>query len=477
MDRQDLYDRRQELQRWLTEQSAEFANEPFPPEVRQLFSERRAELAGLEEQLAELQQRDNYLRSLASRPGNTERGAGAYHTVPNGGGEDRARPHLSTGLRAVERHSELLSKRGGTIVETMLRESDTLGLGARYLDAVGNPHYESAFAKILVSPQDAHYRFTPQETEAVQRVSRVEQERALVEGTGSAGGFAVPFTLDPTIIHTDSGAINPLRDLATIRQVSATNQWRGVSADAPTAAYQLEAAPVVDSSPVLTQPTIFVATGRAFVPVSFEIWQDWAGISTELANLLQQSRDKLDATKMLTGTGATGSGGEPGGLLNIGGTGGLTTAQRVQTAVAATFSIGDVYLLKAAVAATVFYSNANWMFHPGIGDKAYRFVGGGNATEPPLFADFDRSGPVLGKPYREISTMVQTTTTASRIAVLGDFSGYQIVDRLGTTIEIIPNLFGAAQGNLPTGQRGLLMWWRTGSGVIAANKLRYLEVL
>ncbi len=33
-------------------------------------------------------------------------------------------------------------------------------------------------------------------------------------------------------------------------------------------------------------------------------------------------------------------------------------------------------------------------------------------------------------------------------------TGYRIVDRIGSAIEIIPHLFGAAQGQFPTGQRG-----------------------
>jgi len=50
------------------------------------------------------------------------------------------------------------------------------------------------------------------------------------------------------------------------------------------------------------------------------------------------------------------------------------------------------------------------------------------------------------------------------------------VDPIGAQVEIISNLFGATN-RFPTGQRGLLLWWRSGTGVIAPNKLRYLEVL
>jgi hypothetical protein len=38
----------------------------------------------------------------------------------------------------------------------------------------------------------------------------------LVEGTGSAGGFAVPLALDPSIILTSSGTLNPLREISRV---------------------------------------------------------------------------------------------------------------------------------------------------------------------------------------------------------------------------------------------------------------------
>jgi predicted phage gp36 major capsid-like protein len=55
------------------------------------------------------------------------------------------------------------------------------------------------------------------------------------------------------------------------------------------------------------------------------------------------------------------------------------------------------------------------------------------------------------------------------------WSKYGIVDRLGTTIELIPHLFGASN-RFPTGQRGLYVYGRTGAGVLAVNAFRYLEV-
>jgi predicted phage gp36 major capsid-like protein len=52
----------------------------------------------------------------------------------------------------------------------------------------------------------------------------------------------------------------------------------------------------------------------------------------------------------------------------------------------------------------------------------------------------------------------------------GDFKQFVIVDRVGTSIDVIPHLFGAAQR--PTGQRGFCMHFRTGSNVLVPDAFR-----
>jgi HK97 family phage major capsid protein len=75
------------------------------------------------------------------------------------------------------------------------------------------------------------------------------EERALAEGTGSSGGFAIPITIDPSVILTGSGALNPVREVARVLTVG-TREWRGVSSDGVTAGYVAEAVEATDASPV-----------------------------------------------------------------------------------------------------------------------------------------------------------------------------------------------------------------------------------
>lgn len=298
------------------------------------------------------------------------------------------------------------------------------------------------------------------------------EERAMSIGTGSAGGFAIPFVLDPSIMLTSMGALNPVRQVARQVTISGAREWRGVASDGVTVAYSAEATVATDGSPTLVQPAIITYQYRVFVPFSLELGADWPDLGAEFLRLASDARDVNDATQFLTGAGTS----SPDGILNIGGTGGLTTTQRVQTAVSATYAVGDPWLLKAQLPAR-FIPTSTYAASPGILDKTYRFVAQGSTTEPRQFDDGARAGDFLGRPVVEWSTMVNTTTTGSKVIIAGDFTGYTIVDRLGINAELIPHLFAASQGLLPSGQRGLYCWGRTGAGVTMPNAFRYLEVL
>ena len=86
---------------------------------------------------------------------------------------------------------------------------------------------------------------------------------------------------------------------------------------------------------------------------------------------------------------------------------------------------------------------------------------------------------LLGKAFHENSNMdgtIDAAATANNHALIyGDIAkAFYIVDRVGTTLELIPNIVGANQR--PTGQRGALMWFRTGSEVVNVAAARLLDV-
>jgi HK97 family phage major capsid protein len=282
-------------------------------------------------------------------------------------------------------------------------------------------------------------------------------------------GIPIPYELDPSVMISGSGALNPVRRVARVETIT-EGTWKGATSAEVAASYDAEATEVSDDTPAMTQPSITAQRGAAFVPFSFEAGDDWGTIVENLGRLLADSRDVLDATKFLLGTGTN----EPGGILNIGGTGGLTTTQRIQTAGAGAIAIGDVYALKQALPAR-FMGNATFAFHPTRLDSVYRLVAAGSTTEPQIMPD-GRNGPLLGKNVVEWSAMATAATTGTKWALYGDFRQFLVADRLGFTLEIIPQLFGATN-RFPTGQRGAYAVWRTGTGVLVSNAFRYGEVL
>jgi HK97 family phage major capsid protein len=209
------------------------------------------------------------------------------------------------------------------------------------------------------------------------------------------------------------------------------------------------------------------------VPFSFEVDQDWSSVAAELARLIADAKDVLEATKFLLGAGSGSS--EPVGILTIGTTGALTTTQRVQTTGAGAIAIGDVYALKQAMGQTRYAATATWAFNPTRLDAVYRLTPSGSTTEPQIMTD--RNGPLLGRPTAEWSTMATGNATTNKWALYGDFKqGYVIGDRLGMSLEIIPHLFGATN-RYPTGQRGAYAIWRNDGKCKVLNALRYGEVL
>lgn len=389
--------------------------------------------------------------------------------------ESRRRSDIDGALRAMSRCEKFdgFSNESAIRVEKMLKTTDRDGVDARYIASIGDPDYETAFWKVLPNPTTGHLSFTPREAEAMRRVRLAEQERAMMDSIGSAGGFGLPLTVDSGIVLTNVGALSPLREISRVETIS-TYTWRGVSSDGVVAGFGAEASEALDNSPVLVQPSLTVQKGFAFIPFSFEFGQDYPSAQAELITLLQDARLVVEATKLLLGTGVN----EPVGILG-GVAGSLTTTQRVQTATTATLAYADWWTLKQAIPVR-FLPDSTVVWNPITGDTAYQLSPAGSTTLA-LLMPGGRLGPIAGLETRQLSTLATGATTGTKVAIAGNFKkGFLIADRVGAQVEFIPQLFGAAT-RYPTGQRGLYLWFRVGSTTIgsssaAGSPLRYLEI-
>jgi HK97 family phage major capsid protein len=220
---------------------------------------------------------------------------------------------------------------------------------------------------------------------------------------------------------------------------------------------------MADASPTLDGPEIPVHLGDAFVPFSFEWGMDATNALQELRRLLVDAADQLMAAAHINGTGAA----QPTGL-----TVGLAAGSKVPTAAADTLAADDVYALQEALPPR-FQTDAAWLSNLSVANTIAQFETGNGAKQFPELAD----GRLLRKPWNEANYLASPGDTASagndHILAYGDFGrGYVIVDRIGTTIEVVPHLFGA--NRRPTGQRGAIMWFRSGADVVVDNAIRIL---
>jgi HK97 family phage major capsid protein len=458
----ELQARESEIRTRLEQIDSEHAGEALPDPVREEWNQLNAERDELKKTIDELETRKARIEELSGK-GNGEAGA-HFHVarsgVPRGedvfdlstvrasatdpataGAElrDRARRALDM---ARLRHPDVDEARAKRNVEAHI-DGDTLaGDFSRHLLVTGSPQYKRDFGEYVRTGNPGRLA-----------------ERALSLTAGN-GGYAVPYELDPTILATSNGVVNPIRQLARVEQIT-VDEWRGVASAGITAAYAAEATETTDNSPTLTQPTVSTEKAQAFIPFSIEIGQDWSSLQQQMAVLLQDAKDTLESAKFVSGSGTN----EPFGVIT-------GTTNTVNATSPQTFDLGDLYSLVAALPPR-YRSNAAFMGDLQILNLVRQFDTVGSSAA--IWQDTlqaDTPARLLGKPVYEASDMADTPATGNKFLLFGDFSRYLIVDRVGLSVEVIPHLFGANQR--PTGQRGLYAYWRNGAKVIDANAFRVL---
>lgn len=366
-------------------------------------------------------------------------------------------PHEDNDRAASERHIEKILK------DTTNRDGSQV---ARLMLATGSDAYSRAFGKALAGMQAA---FTAEEANAYRT--------AFAVGTaGSSAAIPVPYTVDPTIVPTSNGQVNPVRQVARVETITNTI-WRGATSGAVTVAYAAEATEASDNTPTLAQPEIQTEKAQAFIPFSIESDQDWGALQSEMAKLIADGKDLVESQKFFNGAGHGSN--VPLGLFASGAS--VTT---VTTAGSGAFAIGDVYKLQQAVPprfrnnltfmSSLFGINKIRQFDTagGAGLVAYLTDPGNGAHQGSAQVPFN----LLGRNLYEWSEINSTDvlTTGTNIAIAGDFNLYCIVDRIGLSVEVIPHLFGGSS-RYPTGQRGIYAHFRNSAEPLSAAAFRILQ--
>lgn len=487
---QDAVERRAALVSEQETIKTEHADKRFDEITRSRFNELEGEIRDLDEFIAEKEKVNKLVERNAGNPDALERadfqvarprstnGSDIYDlsTIQRSWDhpEEERRELRDRSLKAIERsrfpNPNLNPEEAQGHLERMAEGiyGDSDGRVARLILATGSEAYKHAFSKRIQQGPQAHLNS--------EEAGLIERAMSL---SGASGGVAVPFVLDPTLLPSYNGAVNPWRNIARVIPI-AVDEWRGVTSGGITAAFQAEAAATTDQSPTLASVSISTEMARVNVPYSIEIGMDWSSFASEMGQEIQNSKDVLEATKFATGTGTN----EPFGVVT-GATTLFTSSDSAGLFVQdfsgthdalpplyrsrAVWAMNNSTLTRVRQLDTAGGSN---MLTPNLQLRAAANVGGPGA---PDMTDSRANVDLYGKAVHEASGIAVFADNAL-ISVFGAFNPYfTIIDRVGLSVENIPHMFDATTG-FPTGQRALFAFWRTGSKVIAANAFRTLRV-
>ena len=479
---EELRNHQQGVKDEITHLEEEFRGLPLPEDQRERYAGLVETNEEIDKRVTELDKREKYLAHIASQGGSDQARVTPAWEAPktdraslkerdiydlsnvrfNPDDPERGRQeYRDRAMRAVElAHfpEQIGRERAQDHIARLLDEFDTDdGELARRILKTGAPRYRAAFRKWMSGVPMTN-----------------EEQRAFSLGTT---GIPITFTLDPTLIPVSSSVVNPLRSISNVESIVGTNEWRGTTAAAITAARAAEGAVTTDNTPTLAQPAIVCSRVQAFVPFSVEAEGDWPGMDAGLARLFADAKDDEEATAFNTGNGTPPN---PFGFsVGVTGTTALSTGLTITAA--------NLYAIEAALAPR-FRPRAQWVANRAIyniiraldtagGAQLWLRIGELMGNAPASEGGNGNTGlRLLGYAVNELSTGPATIVNGVKDIFLGDFSMFKIIDRVGMNVELVQNLTqqavaGAGFG-FPTGQRGLFAWWRNGSKVLDAVGFR-----
>lgn len=480
---EDREERIKEIDARVAELDEEYANVRMPDEARDEWNRLNAERDEQVSTVAELRRRHERIRKIAGNPQAMERASVETPAFVRSRSEDiydltRIRAEARSeedhlvklhdhARRAVER-AKFAPPRGvtreqaQTQVEVLLDTvDDERGTLAKRILATGSPVYGRAFGKAVMARSMAGLTG--------------EEQRALSLGVDAEGGFAVPFDLDPTVILTSDGSINPLRQVARVEQIVG-KEWQGITSTGIVVTRSPESQEATDNAPTLDQPTVRPERVLGFVPFSAEVDQDWARMRSEMTRLLNDAKEQEEATSFVLGTGVSP---QPSGIVTT-----LAVGSRVpQTGAAGSLTVpDDLHAVEEALGPR-FRARASWLANKSIYNliRANALAAGLTAEDVWVRISSGQPPELIGYPARELSTMdgtIEPNGAGNNLVLLfGDYmTGFLIVDRIGMQVELVPHLFGAAN-RFPTGRRGIVAMWRNSSVILADNAIRVLNVV
>jgi HK97 family phage major capsid protein len=373
-------------------------------------------------------------------------------------GEARSTDARARALVAIERSDRIVSDSHKQQLTRHIERNGYEDFYAEFVLTGLDPAYADGFLRSLTGQRGGFgAQLTPEQRHALEQRHMLARAMGLADVTG----VLVPAHLDTALILANDGRTNPLRNLARV-ETGTTNVYRSVRTSGVTHDWTAEGAEVGDNAPDFENPTATAYKGTVFVPISFEAYEDARGREGDILMAMDDSVDDAEALVFTTGNGTT----VPRGLITALA---ANTNSIVNTVTSNVFGSVDVYNIYEDLPPRYRNVRTAWLSNIGIRHDIRRF-GDDQLSNQTVPLSAGELGPILGKPSYEASYMDGTiaVNTTDNVLAVGDPQTYLIYDRLGTSVEFVPNLFGTTNGR-PTGQRGWLMHHRTGANLTVGH--------
>lgn len=283
----------------------------------------------------------------------------------------------------------------------------------------------------------------------------VEEQKALTVGNSAQAGYLAPPEFGSEILKA-LREFSPIRQYARVVTIGAPEIRYPRRLTSTAATWVSETGNRTESGPTYEQVTLTPHEMATFVEVSRQLLEDNAyNLESELASDLAESFAITEGAAFVSGTGA----GQPVGLL--------TSPDISEIEIAAI--TGDS-LIDALYSLPSFHAQrAVWVLNRNTLATIRKLKDGdGNYLWQPGLRDGE-PGTILGRPTVEAVDMPDAETGAAPI-VIGDLSGYRIVDRV--QFEMLVDPFTGARNGLTT----IHARKRVGADVTHPDRLRKIVI-
>lgn len=367
----------------------------------------------------------------------------------------------------LEAQTAAMDKRAAQIATMAQERGGGSALERRIDKGTDSEQYRSAWVHYLVGG----YR----------NLSEMEQ-RALAEGTDSAGGF-LPVTEFYTTLIEKRLQANAMRQVADIIPMGSFKTDIPIEATLASAGYVDEAGAATDNTGTFGNVILSPNTLRAFCKVSNELLADAPSrgpafnIQTILASQMGRSMGAAEEAAFTTGNGS----GKPKGIFTYTTAGTISSIADFETAAVGTVTMTDLVNCIYALPRQ-YRANAKWVMADATFGLIRRMTqtvatnATGTSYAPFAWSLGDGRLGDNGEPDRLLGYPVVCVSNApafgngARIAVFGDTSYYKIGEREGISVKVASETF------LANNQTGYFGFARHDGKMTLGESCVYLEV-